>query len=72
MHVHLDLYKNMFEVSKIVNSQNIFTLAVTTSPKAWLYEKDFLQKYKNIKVAIGLHPEIVAKKVTKSIFLSKG
>ena len=50
MHVHLDLYKNMFGVSKIVNSKNIFTLAVTTSPKAWLYEKDFLQNYKNIKI----------------------
>lgn len=72
MHVHLDLYKNMFGVSKIVNSKNIFTLAVTTSPKAWLYEKDFLQNYKNIKVAIGLHPEIVAKKSNEIDLLIEG
>jgi TatD DNase family protein len=61
-HTHLDLYPNALEIFPRVNSENCFTLAVTTSPHAWLASKKIFSGYDNIKVALGLHPEIVTEK----------
>ncbi|GAB6142418.1 TatD family hydrolase [Methylosoma difficile] len=62
LHTHLDLYPNALEIISRVNSENDFTLAVTTSPRAWLATKKVFSGYENIQVALGLHPEIVAEK----------
>lgn len=62
LHTHLDLYPNALEILSKVNSENRFTLAVTTSPRAWLASKKIFSGYGNIKVALGLHPEIVTEK----------
>jgi len=59
MHTHLDLYPDALKIIDKVNKINIFTLAVTTSPKAWLVTSKVFENYKNIYVSVGLHPEIV-------------
>jgi TatD DNase family protein len=62
-HCHLDLYPDALKLLPTVAALNIFTLAVTTSPRAWQATSRMFAGYENIKVAVGLHPEIVDKKV---------
>ncbi|MEV9615341.1 Qat anti-phage system TatD family nuclease QatD [Aliarcobacter butzleri] len=65
MHTHLDLYPNALKIIDKVDKENIFTLAVTTSPKAWLATSKVFEKYKNIYVSVGLHPEIAETKANE-------
>ncbi len=65
MHTHLDLYPDALKIIDKVNKINIFTLAVTTSPKAWLVTSKVFENYKNIYVSVGLHPEIVESKANE-------
>lgn len=62
LHSHLDLYPNALDLLERVNRENRFTLVVTTSPRAWLATTHVFRKHNNIKVALGLHPEIAEKK----------
>jgi TatD DNase family protein len=62
-HCHLDLYPDVLKLLPTVSTRNIFTLVVTTSPRAWQATSRVFADYENIKVAVGLHPEIVDKKV---------
>lgn len=61
-HCHLDLYPDARKLLHAVGKRNIFTLVVTTSPRAWRATSQVFAGYDNIKVAVGLHPEIVDKK----------
>jgi|MTBAKSStandDraft_2_1061841.scaffolds.fasta_scaffold06295_5 TatD DNase family protein len=61
-HCHLDLYPNALKLLPEVAARNIFTLVVTTSPRAWLATSRVFAGHGNIKVALGMHPEIVKKK----------
>lgn len=65
MHSHLDLYPNSLKIISKVNVNNIFTLCVTTSPRAYVATSNVFKNYKNIHVALGLHPEIVDKKINE-------
>lgn len=70
-HSHLDLYPNALSLLPRVARQNVFTLVVSTSPKAWLTTSKVFAGYPNIKVALGLHPEIaVAKAAEKDLLIS--
>ncbi|MCI5157518.1 MAG: hydrolase TatD [Candidatus Electrothrix sp. AUS1_2] len=70
-HTHLDLYPNAVNLLKKTNEINRFTLAVTTSPRAWLATSKVFSGYKNIEVGLGLHPEIVDEKFDElEFFLS--
>ncbi len=64
-HCHLDLYPNARRLVAQVAERNRFTLVVTTSPRAWQATSQVFAGYKNIKIALGLHPEIVAKKAAE-------
>lgn len=64
-HCHLDLYKNALDILPEVAARNIFVLVVTTSPRAWQATSKIFAGYQNIKVALGLHPEIIEKKKTE-------
>ena len=61
-HSHLDLYQESLAITAEASKRNRFTLAVTTSPKAWVATTRVLGAFPNIKIALGLHPEIAAKK----------
>ena len=64
-HCHLDLYPNARRLADQVAARNRFTLVVTTSPRAWQATSRVFAGYDSIKVALGLHPEIVAEKAAE-------
>jgi TatD DNase family protein len=64
-HCHLDLYPNARTLVDQVAARNLFTLVVTTSPRAWQATSRVFAGRDNIKVGLGMHPEIVQKKVTE-------
>jgi TatD DNase family protein len=71
LHSHLDLYPDALRMLPEVSRRNAFTLVVTTSPRAWLATSKVLRGYCNIKVALGLHPEIAERKAgEKGLLLS--
>jgi TatD DNase family protein len=71
LHTHLDLYPNALNILAQVNSVNRFTLSVTTSPRAWIATTKVFSGHENIKVALGLHPEIVNEKLNELEILLK-
>jgi TatD DNase family protein len=64
-HCHLDLYPNALELLPEVSKRNRFTLVVTTSPRGWLATSNVFAGYENIKVALGMHPEILGEKTSE-------
>lgn len=68
-HCHLDLYPDALSLLPTVSERNFFTLAVTTSPRAWQATSQVFANYDNIEVAVGLHPEIVEKKAGERTLL---
>jgi len=64
-HCHLDLYLNARQLADQVAARNCFTLVVTTSPRAWQATSRVFEGYDNIRVALGLHPEIAAQKAAE-------
>ena len=58
-HCHLDLYPDALKLLPETARRNEFTLVVTTSPRAWLATSRVFAGYDNIKVALGMHPEII-------------
>lgn len=61
-HSHLDLYPNGLALAREVNERNKFTLVVTTSPRAYHATSRVFAGLGNIKVALGLHPEVAESK----------
>ncbi|WP_394883971.1 Qat anti-phage system TatD family nuclease QatD [Clostridium tertium] len=59
MHCHLDLMPSMKEIANQTLKNNINILTMTTTPKAYEKEINLLNNYKNIRVALGLHPQLV-------------
>ncbi|WP_093220679.1 MULTISPECIES: Qat anti-phage system TatD family nuclease QatD [unclassified Variovorax] len=64
-HSHLDLYPNGLELAREVNIRNEFTLVVTTSPRAYHATSRVFAGLQNIKVGLGLHPEVAEPKATE-------
>lgn len=58
MHCHVDLMQSMSEFSKLALEKRINLLAMTTTPKAYEIEMEKLSGFPNIKVALGLHPQL--------------
>lgn len=50
---------------------NINILAVTTTPKAYEKEIDYFHSYENIKVALGLHPQLVSERYNELPLVEK-
>ena len=40
----------------------VFTLAVTTTPRAWPRNHELAQRTKHVRAALGLHPQLVAER----------
>ena len=68
-HCHLDLYPDALKLLPIVAARNLFTLVVTTSPRAWQATSRVFAGYENIKIAVGLHPEIAEQKAGERLLL---
>lgn len=58
-HFHLDLIKNQERTKELIESKQIYTIAVTNVPDLYRREKEGDNKY--IRHALGFHPELVEK-----------
>jgi TatD DNase family protein len=61
-HCHLDLYPNALQLLDEVARRNEFTLAVTTSPRAFIGTSRVFAGKPTIHVSLGLHPEVAEAK----------
>jgi TatD DNase family protein len=59
-HCHLDLYPDFEELVRESERLGIFTLAVTTTPRAWARNRMLASPTKHVRAALGLHPQLVA------------
>jgi len=58
-HCHLDLYPDHAGAVAECERQEIFTLAVTTTPRAWPRNHELASPTKHVRAALGLHPQLV-------------
>lgn len=59
-HCHLDLYPDHEAVIAECDRAAVATLAVTTTPKAWARNRELAARSEHVRVALGLHPQVVA------------
>lgn len=70
MHCHLDLMPQMERIIQESLAQKLGIMAVATTPKAYKKEIKFCNSNTNIKVALGLHPQLVAERYNEfSVFM---
>lgn len=62
-HCHLDLYPDLARSIAACEAARVFTLAVTTTPKAWQRNNELASKTRYVRAALGLHPQLVAERV---------
>jgi len=61
-HCHLDLYPDYEKVFSESEKLGIYTLAVTTTPKAWPRNFELASKTKYVRAALGLHPQLISER----------
>ena len=61
-HCHLDLYPEHREAFEACRNQDIEILTVTTTPRAWMANVEMARGMPNIRVGLGLHPQLVGTK----------
>jgi len=61
-HCHLDLFPDPTTVLNGIDKRGTYVLAVTTTPKAWRGTKKLVGERPRVRVALGLHPELVAQR----------
>lgn len=59
-HCHLDLYPDHAAAIKQRERERVFTLTVTTTPRAFPRNKELADCTKYVRAALGLHPQLVA------------
>ena len=59
-HCHLDLYPDHQAIVLEADKAGIFTLAVTTTPRAWVRNNELAKATRHVRAALGLHPQLVA------------
>lgn len=68
-HCHLDLYPDALNLLTEVARRNEFTLAVTTSPRAFLATSRVFAGKETVHVGLGLHPEVAEAKQNEEALL---
>jgi TatD DNase family protein len=64
-HCHLDLYPNHADLIEACDRDGVATLAVTTTPKAWPRNQEMAARSTHVRVALGLHPQLVAERASE-------
>jgi len=59
-HCHLDLYPDYIDQFSICTQNQIATLAVTTTPRAWPRNRELAESSPFVRVGLGFHPQLVA------------
>lgn len=60
LHCHLDLYPDLAVAVRESEDAEVFTLAVTTTPRAWPRNLELTKGTRHVRAALGLHPQLVA------------
>lgn len=58
-HCHLDLYPDHVQAVSDCENRGIYTLAVTTTPRAWPRNHELTSATKYVRAALGLHPQLI-------------
>jgi TatD DNase family protein len=61
-HCHVDLYKDHAALIAECDRERVATLAVTTTPKAWPRNRELASRSAHVRIALGLHPQLVAER----------
>jgi TatD DNase family protein len=61
-HCHIDLYPDYEAAIARAEAARIYTLAVTTTPKAWTRNHELTRGTRYVRAALGLHPQLVAER----------
>lgn len=61
-HCHLDLYPDHEAAIARAEAARIYTLAVTTTPRAWPRNHQLTRDTHYVRPALGLHPQLVAER----------
>jgi TatD DNase family protein len=61
-HCHLDLFPDPISAVNDAERAGIYTLTVTTTPKAWPRNHDLTRKTRYVRAALGLHPQLIAER----------
>lgn len=64
-HCHLDLYPDHQAAVRGSEEAGVFTLAVTTTPRAWSRNQELTQGMRHVRAALGLHPQLVAERASE-------
>ncbi|MGE4264656.1 MAG: Qat anti-phage system TatD family nuclease QatD [Desulfovibrio sp.] len=64
-HCHLDLYRDHADLIAECDRERVATLAVTTTPKAWPRNRELAANATHVRVALGLHPQLVAERASE-------
>src|SRR3990172_4211410 len=64
-HCHLDLYPDHAKSVQESEDAGVFTLAVTTTPKAWPRNYELTKVTRHVRAALGLHPQLVAERASE-------
>jgi TatD DNase family protein len=59
LHCHLDLYEDFLAAVLEAERSQVFTLTVTTTPKAWPRNREITESTRYVRAALGLHPQLV-------------
>ena len=70
-HCHVDLLDNWQEVIRKLEGRAQFTLAVTTTPKAWATEQEFARHCRYVRIGVGLHPQVVRERMAELPLLER-
>lgn len=70
-HCHLDLYKDHANLITECDREQVATLAVTTTPKAWTRNQELASNSAHVRVALGLHPQLVAEREDELALLER-
>jgi TatD DNase family protein len=70
-HSHVDLYRDHAAVIAECDREKIATLAVTTTPKAWARNNELAAGSAMVRVALGLHPQLVAERAGELALFEK-
>jgi TatD DNase family protein len=64
-HCHLDLYPDHEAAIARAEAARIYTLTVTTTPKAWPRNQELTRHTRYVRAALGLHPQLVAERAAE-------
>lgn len=70
-HCHLDLYPDPAAAVAECERERVYTLTVTTTPKAWPHNYNLAGKTCYVHAALGLHPQLVAERAAELALLEQ-